>query len=89
MKLEIESRHSDWGEDAGGYSVLRFNDEWVGRISNREAAEKLIQHVDSLTKALRGAWHALKSYEYGNSATELAKEATEAIEQMGVIGHGM
>jgi hypothetical protein len=65
--------------------VLRVDGEWLGRVSDREAADKLIQHVESLEKALNGAWHALKSYEYGNAATELAKEAAEAIERTGVL----
>ena len=40
------------------------------------------QRIAALEAALRGAWHALKSYEYGNSAPDLAKEAAEAIERV-------
>lgn len=47
-RLEIESRHSDWGEDAGGYSVLRFDGEWVGRVEDRAAARKLLEYVEEL-----------------------------------------
>jgi len=36
---------------------------------------------EALSAVLTGSWHALKSYEYGNSATELAKEMCEAIER--------
>ena len=39
--LKIECRHSDYSEDASGYTVLRFNGECVGRCE-RETAEKLI-----------------------------------------------
>jgi hypothetical protein len=46
--LEIESRHSDYGQDAGGYSVLRFGGAWIGRIDNREAAQKLVDYVIAL-----------------------------------------
>jgi hypothetical protein len=46
--LEIESRHSDYGQDAGGYAVLRFDGEWIGRCDDREAAAKLIAYVAAL-----------------------------------------
>jgi hypothetical protein len=49
-RLEIESRHSDYGADAGGYAVLRFDGEWVGRV-NRATAEKLIAYVEQLEQA--------------------------------------
>lgn len=47
-KLAVEVRHSDYGEDAGGYHVLRFDGEWVGRISNREQADKMLIYVAAL-----------------------------------------
>lgn len=47
-RLEIESRHSDYGDDAGGYRVLRFNGEWIGRITNYEEADRLLIYVASL-----------------------------------------
>jgi hypothetical protein len=51
--LEIESRHSDYGQDAGGYAVLRFDGEWIGRCDDREAAAKLIAYVAALKAGKR------------------------------------
>jgi phage FluMu protein gp41 len=51
MIVEIESRHSDYGPDAGGYSVLRVDGVWVGRIEGpeaRQAVRKLIEHIHRL-----------------------------------------
>lgn len=36
---------------------------------------------EDLTAVLRGAWHALKSYQYGNASTELAEEMCVEIER--------
>jgi hypothetical protein len=36
---------------------------------------------EAITAVLSASWHALKSYQYGNSSHELAKEMCEAIEQ--------
>lgn len=47
--LTTESRHSDYGPDAGGYTILRFNGEWVGRIDYRETGEKLVACFATLT----------------------------------------
>ncbi len=47
-KLEIEHRHSDYGEDAGGYSVLRFNGDWVGRVSDSKVAQDLVREFERL-----------------------------------------
>lgn len=47
--LKLESRHSDYGEDAGGYSVLRFRGKWLGRVDDREVADELIAYIASLT----------------------------------------
>jgi hypothetical protein len=46
--IQIESRHSDFGPDAGGYSVLRINGVWVGRIESKEAREELKKLVEEL-----------------------------------------
>jgi hypothetical protein len=35
---------------------------------------------EALAAVLTGAWHALKSYEYGNSSPDLAAEMARAIE---------
>jgi hypothetical protein len=48
IQLKIESRHSDYGADAGGYSVLKFNGKWVGRIDYRNNAEELLAAVRDL-----------------------------------------
>lgn len=52
MKLEIEHRHSDYGPDAGGYSVLRFNGKLIGRVEteNRATAEELTAGFACLQK---------------------------------------
>jgi hypothetical protein len=59
VKIEIESRHSDYGSDAGGYSVLRIDGVWIGRVEGQEARDKvaeLIQRekrIAELEEALR------------------------------------
>ena len=40
----------------------------------------MMRDLVTATDALRAAFHALRSYEYGNSATELAKEVADHIE---------
>lgn len=37
------------------------------------------ERLQVLTTAASGAWHALKSYEYGNAAPDLAQGATAAL----------
>lgn len=49
MKLEIESRHSDYGPDAGGYRVLRLDGKYIGRVEDYALGEKLVKAVDDLT----------------------------------------
>lgn len=49
MKLEIESRHSDYGPDAGGYTVLRLDGKYVGRIDDDTVGEKLVKEFNELT----------------------------------------
>lgn len=41
MKIEIEHRHSDYGADAGGYSVLIIDGVWIGRIEDKEGKNKI------------------------------------------------
>lgn len=50
IDLKLESRHSDYGDDAGGYAVLRFNGEWLGRVANYKLAEQLIKEIKALEK---------------------------------------
>ena len=47
MKLEIESRHSDHGPDAGGYRVLRLDGKYIGRVEDYALGENLVQAFNS------------------------------------------
>lgn len=47
-EIEIEHRHSDYGADAGGYSILRINGVWIGRIEDqtgKDEVRKLIEYI--------------------------------------------
>ncbi|MBV9180214.1 MAG: hypothetical protein JO356_02795 [Acidobacteria bacterium] len=57
--------------DLGSWDSADF--DWLCR--------KAKEHAD-MAKVLHAAWHALKSYEYGNAATELAKECAAEIEKV-------
>lgn len=50
MKLTLEHRHSDYGADAGGYSVLKLDGEWVGRVIDDEVAKKLVREFKRLSE---------------------------------------
>jgi hypothetical protein len=39
-----------------------------------------LERRDALAMVLSAAWHALRSYEFGNSAPQLAKEVCKRIE---------
>jgi hypothetical protein len=63
MKIEIESRHSDYGPDAGGYSVLRIDGVWIGRIESsegRKAVEELIVQSKKPSLDLAGRIYGLQ-----------------------------
>ena len=47
MKLEIESRHSDHGPDAGGYRVLLLDGKYIGRVEDYALGENLVQAFNS------------------------------------------
>ena len=51
--------------------------EWV---RYEDAAADHAQEVQKLVALLRSASHGLRSYQYGNSATELAEEMADAID---------
>jgi hypothetical protein len=61
-------------EDALMWSRAKFPAVAVGRY--RDAADQ----IERLEKILRASMHALRSYEYGNAATEVAKEVADAAE---------
>jgi len=51
MKIELQSRHSDYGEDAGGYTVLKLDGVWIGRVEGPTArlmVEELIKYIQRL-----------------------------------------
>lgn len=50
MKIEIERRHSDYGEDAGGYAVLKIDGIWIGRIEGKDAEDKIISLKNKLSE---------------------------------------
>jgi len=58
------------------YMVLLQNFEGLMSMNNDN-----IDRIESLREALDTANHALKSYQYGNSSTDLAEEVSAKIEQ--------
>lgn len=89
---ELE-RYKRWVDDL--QSGMYINCVYCGhRYGPREdtpssMAEVLKQHVEQcpehpmskLREVAIAAWRSLKSYEYGNSSTELAKEVCESLEE--------
>jgi hypothetical protein len=59
-----------------GATVLAPSYEYDRGVENEvsEADAALIAAAPDLLKAVRGAYHALKTYQYGNASTELAEE---------------
>ena len=45
-----------------------------------EASARLITAAPDMAEALKAAVHALRSYQYGNAATELAKDVADRCE---------
>lgn len=52
MKLEIESRHSDYGADAGGYRVLRLDGAYVGRVEDYAVGEALVKVFNAMAEEI-------------------------------------
>jgi hypothetical protein len=59
------------GQPDGDYCRMLEDNKMIDRLAGERA---------TLVLVLTAAWHALKSYEYGNSATGLAEEMCEKIE---------
>jgi hypothetical protein len=83
----IETAGGDWHD--GEYCV--FGDERSARDRvedlNEELPEEewfrvvpLYRHDNELRKCAEAAFHALRSYQYGNTATDLAKEIADSLE---------
>lgn len=55
-RVTLEHRHSDnWdSDDYGGYTVLRFDGEYVGRVTGYEAADKLLKYIQELESKIEG-----------------------------------
>lgn len=49
------------------------------RVSERDAGNRLIDDADRALPFVKGAYHALRSYEHGNAATDLAKAAADGL----------
>jgi hypothetical protein len=47
-------------------------------LALKACAEAAAKERDKLRKALKGASHALRSYQYGNGSTELAQSIADA-----------
>ena len=65
------------GPDEGRYhytEVCEINEE----AADAEANRRLIIAAPALLKTLRAASHALRSYQYGNAATDLARSTADA-----------
>ena len=71
--------------DAGDHYVylttFREDDRAAGTVAMHQANADLIvaavnayASTEAMRKALEAAWHALKSYEYGNASPDLARE---------------
>lgn len=54
--------------------------DYCRMLEDNKTIDLLIDERATLILVLTAVWHALKSYEYGNSATGLAKEMREKIE---------
>lgn len=81
-------------EPAGGYSAIRYGAGLVFSVAHpavefgdppmsdetKNANLALAADAPDLLKSLKSAVLALRSYQYGNSSTELAKEIADACE---------
>lgn len=62
--------------------ALKASDPTRAALVAIEAQERAEALVRELVEALRGAGHALRSYQYGNSATDLAEDGANAIDAL-------
>ena len=85
---KMEHTLGPWYVDECGMNLLCIRSgKWSGRVIAEippslavyEANARLIASAPELLEALKAAFHALKSYEYGNTATDLAEEAAKMV----------
>jgi hypothetical protein len=85
--VEFTSPMGDWtgarfvirsAKAPGGIALI------MGGLGGPEekANAALIAAAPAMLKAIEGAMHALRSYQYGNDATELAEEAADFLDKV-------
>jgi len=55
---------------------------WTGDLFGIRLDKPLMEHTPEILKALEAASHALRSYQFGNAATELAKECADHCDEI-------
>lgn len=82
------TEHSKTPWRIAGKATIRNDDGWIATLEQWNRAKNaayIVRAVNchaELVEALSGAMHALRSYEYGNASTELAKDQADYCESV-------
>ncbi|MGH8026168.1 MAG: hypothetical protein ACREO0_05500 [Pseudoxanthomonas sp.] len=70
----------DIGVPAAVANCAHYLREELGLVDAAEQMDAVLATVEQMAKALQAASHVLRSYQYGNSATELAGSTADNVD---------